>query len=351
MKKLVGILAIALIFLMTFEVSAAVNYKKINLRGKSVNVVTVDLNKDVKLRVAKPNNKRSGTLPFNSFINCYGAKAAINGNYFEAYKGGKYPFGTQMKNREMINMNAQSTNLMIFDDYKAKVVFGDFEYILTAKTPAGRESAASIKLVNEETNLHGNQIYNSFRNRPTKLNGGTVVEVVNNVIAKIYNPTGQNCKVPENGYFIYFDEFVPETFVLGASVSKELYFIDGNNWSESNTFNYNGEQVSLNRVTDIVSCSPALLLNGENVTEEQTSYMEPKIKSMTAQRSALGLTADGKLILVTTVSKMSDLALIMKDLGSTDAFNLDGGASSALYVNGKYVKQAGRQLNTVLLVQ
>lgn len=347
MKKLIVALSILLVFIMSFNVSAAVNYKKVNLRGKNVNVVTIDLDKDIKLRVAKPNNKRSGTLPFNSFINFYGAKAAINGNYFEAYKGGKYPYGTQMKNGEMINMNAQSTNLLIFDDYKAKVVFGDFAYTLTTDL----EGFANIKFVNEETSVEDDTIYNSFRNRPTKLNGGSVVEVVNNVITKIYTPSGQDCKVPQNGYFIYFVDGAPTGFSIGATVTKKLYFINGNNWAESDSFNYNGEEVSLDRVTDIVSCSPALLLNGVNVTEEQTSYMEAKIKTMTAQRSALGLTGDGKLILVTTVSKMSDLALIMNDLGCIDAFNLDGGASSALYVNGKYVKQAGRQLNTVLLVQ
>lgn len=38
-------------------------------------------------------------------------------------------------------------------------------------------------------------------------------------------------------------------------------------------------------------------------------------------------------------------------LGCKDAMNLDGGASSALYVNGKFVKAAGRNLNTIFMVQ
>jgi len=53
-------------------------------------------------------------------------------------------------------------------------------------------------------------------------------------------------------------------------------------------------------------------------------------------RSALGLTKDNKLLMVTVSSaKIEDLATIMQKLGAYNAMNIDGGASSGLYYKGK----------------
>lgn len=122
------ILILSLIFLLSEVSFAAVSVKNVNLRGKNANVVTVDLDKSIKLCTAKPNNMQIGTAPFSSFIASHGAKAAINANYFEAYKGGKYPFGTQMKNGVMVNMEGKNANLVVFDKYKAKILEGTFKY-------------------------------------------------------------------------------------------------------------------------------------------------------------------------------------------------------------------------------
>ena len=64
----------------------------------------------------------------------------------------------------------------------------------------------------------------------------------------------------------------------------------------------------------------------------------PSLKPGLADRSALGITADGKvIILVSTSSAMStkDLAKMMKSapLSCTDAINLDGGNSSQLFAH------------------
>jgi len=51
-----------------------------------------------------------------------------------------------------------------------------------------------------------------------------------------------------------------------------------------------------------------------------------------------------------TVSKctIQDLATIMKDLGAYNAMNLDGGASTSLYANGKFWQHLPERLAMLL---
>jgi exopolysaccharide biosynthesis protein len=61
-------------------------------------------------------------------------------------------------------------------------------------------------------------------------------------------------------------------------------------------------------------------------------------------RTAMGYTADGRLIILVIQGRMKGLAegaslmheaLILKDLGCVEALNLDGGGSSCMLVNGR----------------
>jgi len=54
--------------------------------------------------------------------------------------------------------------------------------------------------------------------------------------------------------------------------------------------------------------------------------------------------------LVTCSATVRQLADIMKALGAYDAMNLDGGASSGLWVQGKYLVQPGRSISNALLI-
>jgi uncharacterized protein YigE (DUF2233 family) len=71
-----------------------------------------------------------------------------------------------------------------------------------------------------------------------------------------------------------------------------------------------------------------------------------------ARRSAVGVTAEGKMLLVTVETPITwnKLANIMLQLGATEAMNLDGGGSSALYSNGQFITQPQRPLTNLLLV-
>lgn len=102
-----------------------------------------------------------------------------------------------------------------------------------------------------------------------------------------------------------------------------------------------------------LQAGPRLLVNGKvslNVAAE--GFRDPKILTGGGARSALGLTRDHKLILLTTGgATIPQLAEIMKQAGAYQAMNLDGGASSGLYYNGKYLTTPGRLISNALVVQ
>jgi len=102
-----------------------------------------------------------------------------------------------------------------------------------------------------------------------------------------------------------------------------------------------------------VQAGPRLVTDGKvalNVVEE--GFKDPKILTGGGARSALGITLDHKLILLTTGgATIPQLAELMKQVGAYQAMNLDGGASSGLYYDGKYLTTPGRKISNAIVVK
>lgn len=71
-----------------------------------------------------------------------------------------------------------------------------------------------------------------------------------------------------------------------------------------------------------------------------------------APRTGIGITAEGKVVLMATRSlvTLSQLGKAFSKLGVKDAVNLDGGGSTALYYRGSMVISTGRRLCNMLAV-
>ncbi|WP_307719992.1 phosphodiester glycosidase family protein, partial [Paenibacillus pasadenensis] len=102
-----------------------------------------------------------------------------------------------------------------------------------------------------------------------------------------------------------------------------------------------------------LQAGPRLLVNGETKLDPKTEgFRDPKILTGGGARSALGLTKEHELLLLTVGgATIPQLASIMKAAGAWQAMNLDGGASSGLYYNGSYLTRPGRLLSNALLVR
>lgn len=97
---------------------------------------------------------------------------------------------------------------------------------------------------------------------------------------------------------------------------------------------------------------PRLVRDGKaDVRVDEEGFRDPKILTGGGARSAIGVTRDHKLLLVTapgaTIPQMAEL---MKQAGAVQAMNMDGGASSGLYYDGKYVTKPGRPISNALVI-
>jgi hypothetical protein len=102
----------------------------------------------------------------------------------------------------------------------------------------------------------------------------------------------------------------------------------------------------------VLSSGPRLVVRGRAIAEPRAEgFRDPRVLGY-ARRSAIALTADKRLLLVTVKRAVSLAAfgLYLEQLGAVEALALDGGSSSALYCRGKTLTAPGRRLNNFILV-
>lgn len=102
----------------------------------------------------------------------------------------------------------------------------------------------------------------------------------------------------------------------------------------------------------VLACGPTLVKDGHIPLDPSGErFRDPHVLGA-GVRSAVGLTAERRLLLVSIprAITLSKLAAVMQALHCVDAMNLDGGASMAMYYRGKVVLPAGRRLTNVLVV-
>ncbi len=81
-------------------------------------------------------------------------------------------------------------------------------------------------------------------------------------------------------------------------------------------------------------------------------FRDPHLFAGSARRTAVGVTRDNRLLLVASVRGCSlpRLARAMKELGAAYAVNLDGGASAAMWYQGREILRPERRLTNFLCV-
>lgn len=102
----------------------------------------------------------------------------------------------------------------------------------------------------------------------------------------------------------------------------------------------------------VMAAGPMLVENGKvALAPAHERFQDPGVLGR-ASRTAVGVTAKNKLLMVATRESASlwDLAKIMVGLGCTHAINLDGGSSTGLYYRGSMVVRPGRSLVNLLAV-
>ncbi|HSX39537.1 MAG TPA: phosphodiester glycosidase family protein [Candidatus Saccharimonadales bacterium] len=129
-------------------------------------------------------------------------------------------------------------------------------------------------------------------------------------------------------------------------------------WGDTGLATFNGHSATFythtnsyggGSVTAGISNYPTLLHGGKYAVEDRivTSYQKLK-----GTKGAIGIGKSNLYLAIITNASVSDAAYVMQALGAQDALNLDGGGSSAMYLNGHYILGPGRSLpNAVVLVK
>ena len=114
-----------------------------------------------------------------------------------------------------------------------------------------------------------------------------------------------------------------------------------------------GRRMDWSAYETVLACGPSLILRGHpEVDAEIEGFSDDHVLNAGA-RSAVGVSGHRKLrlVCVPTAASLSRLSAIMQKLGCTNAMNLDGGASTALYCKGKTIVGPGRELTNLLIVR
>jgi exopolysaccharide biosynthesis protein len=105
------------------------------------------------------------------------------------------------------------------------------------------------------------------------------------------------------------------------------------------------------QVSEGLACGPRLLRDGAVcLNPAPEGLRSAEVLASYTRRSAIGITGDHRLLLVTVTSSLPDLACVMQSLGCAQAMNLDGGASSGIWVRGRFLQRPGRQISNALLI-
>ncbi|MEL7501290.1 MAG: phosphodiester glycosidase family protein [Cyanobacteria bacterium J06554_6] len=98
-----------------------------------------------------------------------------------------------------------------------------------------------------------------------------------------------------------------------------------------------------------LGAGPLLIKQGQTVLDPVAEGFSTNFIQGAAPRSALGMTADGRWMLVSVQSRvggrgptLAEMAELMRRLGAIDALNLDGGSSTSLYLNGQLLNRSSR---------
>lgn len=251
--------------------------------------------------------------------------AAVNASYFAP--NGDIIGLLKMDDEIISSTNIARTALGIRSD--GKLMIGQVSYHGEAELGDGQ--TLSIDGVNEERGENGLILFNRFQGQTTKTNAyGMEYSIIADAVAAIQPG---NSPIPANGYVLS---------AHGEAAKKLSGLKVGDTVHVTQTLGPEWDQAS-----QVVGAGPMLVKDGHVFVTTKVEEFGSDVAGGRAPRTALGVTADGKMLLVvvdgrqaaSTGMSLLELAMFMRELGAVDAMNFDGGGSSEMIVKGRIVNK------------
>jgi len=296
-----------------------------------ITVIDYNLDNDrLKLKPVLAQGLVPGREDLADLIKKHKAIAGVNGGYFH-YSG--RPLGLLYINRELVSEPLhQRSALLIDQDNNISFAQVDWQGELLI---GASELKIKIDGVNREAKKEEVIVFNYFYGpRMSALDQDHYDLVVrDNKILGVENKAGVKTAIPPDGFIIRF-----------SAQRSDLKNLIPELKNKKITLNYNfSPNLNEKKIVHAVGGGPRLLKAGKIEISGQEENFQNDILNGRAPRTAVALTKDNHLLLLTIDGRQSDLSVGMsleelaqtlKDLGAVEAINLDGGGSARMVIRG-----------------
>jgi len=298
---------------------------------RMITIVDYDLSvKRLELKPVLAKDLVPGREDLADLIKRHAALAGVNGGYFH-YTG--RPLGLLYLNGQLVSEPLYNrTSLLI--DKNGQI---DFKQVDWQGSLLVNSLEAEIKLDGVNRNAAAGEavLYNSYYGREMPVLKDKYYDIVirSGEILGVENEKGSKSAIPPDGYVIRV-EAAKENIL---SLIPEL---KGKEAEVKIQFKPDFEKLNISYA---VGGGPRLLKNGELKITGKEEKFQPDVLEHRSPRTALGLTADNHLIMLTVDGRqvessvgmsLEELAMMLKDLGAEEAMNLDGGGSARMVIRG-----------------
>lgn len=322
-------------------ITVATKSFKVGTKTIKANVVTIDLtDPSIDLKIGLAQDLVGQVEDLDEIVKRNEATVGINGTFFDAYSEIKEPYGMIIADGKIVHIGQKRT-VFSFDS-KNNTAFRIMNPEIKGSTNGSNEWPNNwyAYWINRTPQYNAGEsviIFTQERGESIGFNYGTNIIVENGKVREIVEE--KDVKIPKNGFVINLMgtevHNLLDRFTIGTSVSYKVI----------------NDGVNFGNIDGAIGAGPRLLKDGKIAVDfDLEGFKEEKIKTGSAARSAIGVTKEKKLIMLTTTATIVELAEIMKQAGAMNAMNLDGGASSGLYYNGSYITTPGRKISNAILV-
>ena len=302
----------------------------------NAHLIIVDLNNpSVSLDIVLAHNNTSKKETVYQMAKRVGAVAAINGSFFHSKYSINSPVGIVMSNGVVLSDSGhRRTSIGIAKNNRVIIGIPKIENFVQMP-----EIGISMKLsgINQMRRRNNTILYTNYFGARTKTKGSGR-EILVNEYGTIIDYKMNNSIIPKRGFVISIagaGSDIADKYPIGTLAYMESIKVSP--WDNVDT---------------ILTGSPQLIKHGKVYN---TYYQENLQKSLIypATRTAVGITHNNKLLMLTVTGKLTftKLAKIMKRLGAIDALALDGGSSTSMYLNGKKLVTCQRPVTNALVVK
>ncbi|MBV6457301.1 MAG: hypothetical protein HONBIEJF_00409 [Fimbriimonadaceae bacterium] len=313
----------------------------VRLGNRSVAARTLRLRwADYAVDVAWPRTGLGTTAAMAAIAKQAGADIAVNGCFFDAYLQSprKNPNQNLVANGRVAYIGGTGCTFGFSETLGPRIDRVRFKLLGTISRKLGAQSSWYAYRVNH-TPQNGNIAGIFDQSHGSKVDGTGMKVVVSG--GKVEEITYGEARIPRNGYVVFLgsgESSLQRRFQVGDTLEYKLDITGG-------------DPEFWRQVATGVGGGPKLLSQGRvDLHAEDEGFRDPKILTGSNHRSMIGWTKGGEIVIALATCRMSEGAKIMQKLGCWEAMNLDGGASSGLWVREKgYLHTPGRPLSNLLI--